>query len=201
MQAFNHTFRFTWTYEEGIRLRDRGVTLYNVSRIDLFDPVNLEAIFYTGYDKICVYPDSCRTLYIKRHSSLFSTITSIKLFEGSDQLIAEMIRDNPGFFEFRAPKFKLFIAGKEEVLEFCKVKRKNKAVPASGEQFDIVSNSNCVCRIQITSPIRSGFIFGSIAGRPIAGTMNVLAGFQEIPAVLSFMLLFNLYLENERNAL
>lgn len=174
-----------------------GVILYYVSRFDLFDPVNLAAIFYAGYKKIAVYPDRYRSLYIERHSTLFSNITSIKLFQEHDQLIGEMTQDSPGFFEFRAPKFCLHFAGKEEILEFHKVKRKNQVDPESFEQYDIVTNGYCVCRIQIVSPVSFGFVLGSNDYQSIAGTIDVVDGYQEIPAVLCFLLLYRLYQENE----
>jgi hypothetical protein len=53
----------------------------------------------------------------------------------------------------------------------------------------------CVCRIQITSPVRSGFFFSGISSRPIAGFIEVMEGFEEVPSVLCFLQLFEMYTE------
>ena len=197
MSRFIKQFRFTRSYEEGVRLKDRGLKILYVSRYDLFDLEALLAIFYAGYNKASIYPERYRPFYIERHSSIFSNVTTIKFFETPGRLLAEITQYIPGFLRFGPPEFKLLFANKEGLFELKRVKKKNKVNPSLGDQFDISADGECVCRIQITSPVRSGFVFGSIANLPITGTIELIDGFEEVPSVLCFLQLFDLYLRDD----
>jgi hypothetical protein len=194
MSGFIKKFRFTRCFEEGVRLRDRGIKILYVSRYDLFDTETLLSIFYAGYDKASIYPERYRSFFIERHSSFFSNVTTIKFFEKPGRLLAEITQYIPGFFRFGSPEYKLLFAQKEGLCELKRVKKKDKVNPSSGEQFDILAAGECVCRIQITSPVRTGFFAGIISSRPRAGTIEVKDGFEEVPSVLCFLQLFELYL-------
>ncbi|HOZ70365.1 MAG TPA: hypothetical protein PK328_13405 [Chitinophagaceae bacterium] len=197
MSRFIKKFRFTRSFEEGVRLKDRGLKILSVSRYDLFDLESLLAIFYTGYNKASVYPERFRSFFIERHSSIFSNTTTIKLFEKPGCLLAEITQYIPGFLRFGSPEFKILFANKAGLLELTRVKKKNKVNQSSGEQFDIIGDGECVCRIQITSPVRSGFFFSGISSRPIAGFIEVMEGFEEVPSVLCFLQLFEMYQKEE----
>lgn len=190
-------FRFTRSFEEGVRLKDRGLKILSVSRYDLFDLEALQAIFYAGYNKASIYPERYRSFYIERHSSIFSNVTTIKFFEEQGRLLAEITHYIPGFLRFGPPEFKLLFANKAGLFKLTRVKKNDKVNPSSGEQFDIIGDGECVCRIQITSPIRSGFFFSGIPYRPITASIEVMDGFGEVPYVLCFLQLFEMYLYEE----
>ncbi len=193
MSGFIKKIRFTRSSEEGVRLRDRGMTILSVSRYDLFDLESLLAIFYAGYNKVSIYPERYRSFFIERHSSIFSNVTTIKFYEKPGCLLAEITHFIPGFFRFGPPEFKLLFANKEGFFKLTRVKKKNKVNQTSGEQFDIIGDGECVCRIQITSPIRSGFFFSGISSHPVTGSIEVMDGFDELPCVLCFLQLFEMY--------
>ena len=193
MSRFIKKFRFTRSFEEGVRLKDRGLKILSVSRYDLFDLEALQAIFYAGYNKASIYPERYRSFYIERHSSIFSNVTTIKFFEEQGRLLAEITHYIPGFLRFGPPEFKLLFANKAGLFKLTRVKKKDKVNPSSGEQFDIIGDGECVCRIQITSPIRSGFFFSGIPYRPITASIEVMDGFGEVPYVLCFLQLFEMY--------
>jgi hypothetical protein len=65
MSRFIKKFRFTRSFEEGVRLKDRGLKILSVSRYDLFDLESLLAIFYTGYNKASVYPRTIPVIFYR----------------------------------------------------------------------------------------------------------------------------------------
>lgn len=199
MSSFVRKFHFAQTASEGYRLRDRDMMVLYASRFELHNEVRLVSVFYSGYDKICIYPEQYRSFFMQRRSSFFSNTTTFNIYSQNDQLYAEISMYKPGIIRSGVPEFFVIFSASGKLYRFQQVKKRDKVNRLSGNQYDFVGEEGCAGRIQINSPLNTGFVLGHFSERPLVGTIEVTGELQEIPEVLCFLQIMDLF-ERETNS-